>query len=759
MPEIPGYRVLSPLGSGAGGVVYRAEDTRLGRDVALKCLSHHLVQDEEARARFMHEAQILSRLDHPNVCTIFEIGATDDERLYIAMAYYAGETLQTRIRRGPLPTPEAVAIASQISAGLGRAHERGILHRDIKPANLMLTEDGVTKILDFGIAKVEDRRLTRDGAAIGTIAYMSPEQLDGAALTPATDIWSLGVVMHEMMTGRSLFGDGSEWRVMSAIVMSEHPSLEKLRPDCPPELSQLVDDCLAKRREDRIQDAGEVSARLGRIAHRMGPSPQDRSVPAHAPVVHFDLSPGPVTIVVRPFEQVGEARGTEDDHFLDGLTEEIITDLSRVRTLRVISKSSSAILKTMDRSTREVAQMLNASYVVEGGLRRQGDQLRVTARLLDGRTEQPIWAEKFSGSFGDIFDIQERVALAIFDALEVKLSPTTRAQVRTRAIQDPHAFEAYLRARQELWHMTAESFDRAEELLDRGIDIVGENPRLLTGKGLVHFQRANMGVAGMTALDRAREYGDRALALDPESPEAEYLLSLVSAASGDIIRATEHLRRAIDHDPSNSDGLATLVVLLGYLGKTATAFSLLDRLVEIDPLSPVHQGTRGWLHLVDGRTSQAVEAYRQTVAVLPDSPIYQVYLALALAHDGNRDASVATLDALQVNHGDDPAVPTARVLRAGLCRGPDELRRAITPDMVAMANNGMVASWILSAACAQAGILDDALAHLQSAIRLGFINYPFLFHLDPLLEPLRDDPRFRSLREQTKSRWEQLEIR
>lgn len=759
VPEVDRYQVREHLGSGAVGVVYRAEDPELGRDVALKFLADQAMADPRARERFLQEAQTLSRLDHPNICTIFEIGTSGDGQLFIAMAYYDGETLEDRIARGPMTVAEVTDIGLQLARGLSKAHRSGVLHRDIKPANLVLTGDGIVKILDFGIAKVKDRRLTRTGSTLGTVGYMSPEQLDGAELDESADIWSVGVVLHEMMTGLPVFGSGSEWKVMSAIVTGKFTPLAELRPDCPPALQEVVNRCLAQRRGERLSSAEELGGVLEEI-HRDLPREPRSSTGPH-PVVREPRRPptSERVIVVRPFERIGSGGdGEEDQEFLDGLTEEIITDLSRVDALRVIARNSAALLRTMDRSTSEIAELMGARYVVEGGLRRQRDRLRITARLLDGITEEPLWAERFDGTLDDIFDIQERVALAILDALELELSPGEAKGLHTRSIDDPRAFECYVKARQYIWQMTADSLEKAEVLLDRGVELVGRNSRLLAGLGLVRFQRLNLGLAGPAVLDEAEALGREAIGAEPRSPEAEHLLGVIAAGRGHIVQATAHLRKAVQFDPGNVDAVSNLVLFYGYLGKTAQAFSLLDRLVQVDPLSPMHKGTLGWVHLMDGRAAQAAEAYAETVKVMGDAPVYHMYHALAEAHAGRRDRAAEILRPILASHGGEPGMAVLTVLAPVLEGDRDAAAAAYSDEVRAIAEAGLFGSWLMAGCMAELGESEAALRHLEDAVRLGFLNYPFLAHLDPLLEGIRSEPRFRSLMGEVKSRWEGLDV-
>jgi TolB-like protein/predicted Ser/Thr protein kinase len=431
------YRILEKLGGGGMGVVYRAEDLKLKRTVALKFLPHEWSGDANSRERFMREAQAASALDHPHICTIYEIDETDDGQLFIAMAFYEGETLKKRIDRGPLPTREAVNFAIQAAEGLTKAHEKGITHRDIKPANLLVTSEGDVKIVDFGLAKLAgEHGLTRTGSTVGTPHYMSPEQARGEEVGPATDIWSLGVVLYEMVTGVRPFRADSADAVIHAIRHDQPMPIRDLRPDPPPMLERIVQRAMEKDPENRYVSAEELLTDLRTLEEAESEaSLKTTTVPAAtgtrrwltvaAPIAGVVLlavvalllwqapkapppgptEEGPKRIVVLPFDNLGPP---EDEYFADGMTEEIISRLAAVSGLEVISRTSAMNYKGTGKNVRQIGEELEVHYALEGTVRWDrsgvnGGRVRITPQLIRVANDAHLWSERYDRVIEDIF--------------------------------------------------------------------------------------------------------------------------------------------------------------------------------------------------------------------------------------------------------------------------------------------------------------------------------------------------------------------
>jgi len=422
------YKIIQKIGEGGMGIVYKAKDTQLDRTVALKFLSTDLTHDQEAKQRFFQEAKAAAALNHSNITTIYEIDEHQGQT-FIAMEFIQGQSLKKKIEEGPLSLDEAKELAIQVAEGLKEAHDKGIIHRDIKPANIMLTEKGSAKITDFGLAKLSGGAdLTKASTIMGTVAYMSPEQAKGEAVDHRTDIWSLGAMFYEMLTGKRPFEKDQEHALLYAILNDKPTPLSLLRSDIPSHIDQVIEKALAKKANERYQNIKELI--------------QDLKLSIAFPKTEK-------SIVVLPFDDMSPNK--DNEYFSDGLTEEIISDLSQIHDLLVISRSSAMTYKGTKKKIKEIGQELNVRYVLEGSVRKAGNNLRITAQLIDAKNDTHLWANKYSGTLDDVFNIQEKVSRSIVDALTMKLSPEEDRRLTKRPIKNIQAYECYIKARQDIY--------------------------------------------------------------------------------------------------------------------------------------------------------------------------------------------------------------------------------------------------------------------------------------------------------------------
>ena len=457
------YRVVERLGRGAMGLVYKAQDLKLERPVAIKFISREVALNPEQRTRFEREARTASLLDHANICTIYEFGETPEGELYIVMGFCPGENLRTRLERGPLPLKQAVNIAEQIALGLAKAHSMGVVHRDIKPANIMLLPDGGVKIVDFGLAKLpRDIGLTNTGGVVGTVPYMSPEQLRGDPLDRRTDIWSWGVTLYEMLAGDRPFEAGSEATIMRSIMDLEPPSLAARRPDVPLALDQLVLQTLKKNRVQRPDNGTELVEILRSLTLSSGT----------VPVIPVAARPH-ASVAVLPFLNLGS--DAENEYFSDGLTEELIHALSRIPGLQVVSRTSAFEFKGKAQNVSKIGELLKVSAVVEGSVRRLGDRLRVSTQLVNVSDGFCLWSQRFDVKMTDIFDVQEEIAQSIADLLKVELGSKIGSSGLVKRYTDNfEAYDLYLRGRFYWNKRSGEGFQKALEYYERALDARSE---------------------------------------------------------------------------------------------------------------------------------------------------------------------------------------------------------------------------------------------------------------------------------------------
>lgn len=732
------YQILEELGRGGMGVVYKAKDVKLDRTVALKFLPPGVSHNKEAKKRFIQEAKAASGLDHTNICTIYEIGDPEDEQMFIAMPYYEGESLKEKIGKEPLEIDDAVSIGTQIAEGLSRAHKKDIVHRDIKPANIMITEEGVVKIVDFGIAKLGGAaRLTQTGSTVGTTAYMSPEQTQGEKVDSRSDIWSLGVVLYEMLTSQLPF-KGEQMQSMVYSILNKDPeAITSIQPDIPRHIEHVVMKALEKDPTKRYQNAGELK--------------QDLKT---APSLSFPKTD--CSIVVLPFEDMSPKR--DNEYFSDGLTEEIIADLSQIHSLCVISRNSAMALKGSKKNTKTIGRELNVQYVLEGSVRKAGNNLRITAQLIDAKTDVHLWAEKYKGTLDDVFDIQEKVSRSIVDEIKLQLTPEEEAGIGERGIENIQVYEYYLRARREVYKLTKEGLDNALGYLEKGLDIVGDNVLLYACMGNVYYQYWNYGVwPDMTNIQKAEECAQRIFELESDSKHGHFLLGLLQIFI-DPHLTLQHFKQVLSEDPYHPETLLWLSLFVVFQGKQRQAEILLERLMQVDPLNPIVKILPGNLHIHCGRLELGLETLEKVYESDPDHFVARFHYAKALAYVNRLGDACAVTDQL--------AKMTLGKIRTQLFRlyyyafqgKKSDVLQAVSQEFLTWVQRDWMGSLWLSEIFALIEEKGKALDWLCQAVDLGIINYPFLNEYNPLLKNIRGEERFQRLMEEIKPKWENFAV-
>jgi len=734
------YKILEKLGEGGMGVVYKASDTRLDRTVALKFLPEHLLSDPSAKARFIQEAKGASAINHQNITTVYDIGEVDGKS-FIAMEYLEGRTVK-EIAKENLKLNQVLEIAIQIAEGLAAAHKKGIVHRDIKSENIMVTKDDVVKIMDFGLAKLKGAgKLTETGSTVGTISYMSPEQTKGEEIDYRSDLFSLGVVLYELITGRLPFVGEHNATISYSICFDSPELLARFKSEVPEELQKVVDKTLKKDRAMRYQSAADLAADLKafRVSAEVAPS-----------------SPGEKSIVVLPFENISPDK--DNEYFSDGLTEEVIADLSKIHSLRVISRSSAMTLKGTRKTVKTIGKELNVRYVLEGSVRKSGSQLRITAQLIDVASDAHLWAEKYSGTVEDIFDIQEKVSHSIAEALKLKLTTVEKAKLAEHPIVNAQAYDCYLRARYAIHSWKEEELEQALGLLNRALEQVGENALLYASLGYVYFQLVNAGYRQEEYIAKAEESAEKALALDLHSGHAHRLLGIIdSSFKGDQRSGCRHLKEALAGNPYDAESLWWLAVIYALFGKIETGWDFANRLIKIDPLNVTGQLVPGWIHFQDGRFDLAFVPLEKTYQMEPAVPLHRFAYGLALAYSGRVQEAVRLIDVLLRIEPPTFFDRVTLLLLYGL-KGEKQLAlEQVTEEVRTTAQRDFQWSWHLAAGYAANDEKEKALEWLENAVSRGFINYPMLAKYDPFLETLRAEKRCQQLLERAKYEWEHFE--
>jgi serine/threonine protein kinase/Tfp pilus assembly protein PilF len=554
------YTIVRPLGRGGMGVVYEAEDARLGRRVALKFLPADLEQDPQSLERFQREARAASALNHPNICTVHAIEQHERQH-FIVMELLEGQTLAQTIGRQSMEMQALLSLAIQIADALESAHSKGIVHRDIKPANIFVGPRGQVKILDFGLAKIDVGRragsslaasqvdtvvtrdeLTQPGSTVGTVSYMSPEQARGQLTDARTDLFSLGTVLYQMATGAPPFQGDTSAVIFDAILNRDPPPATQLNTNLPPEFARILDKALEKDRDLRAQSAAELKTDLMRLRRDLDSSRQ-RAASAGDSRPAVPAKQAEMSIAVLYFENLGAMK--EDEYFRDGITEDIITELSKIKGLKIFPRANVLGYRDKTVTPQQVGRELNAAYVLGGSLRRAGSRLRINAQLMDARTDFPLWSERYDREMQDIFEVQDEIARKITEALRVTLSPQEQAALATRPTENLQAYDLFLRGKSYARRLTRQDLEFALQMFESAVAM---DPQFALAHAAIakvcaeyhfNFQR------DASWIGRAMAASQRAVALQPDLPEVQIANAWVLYAGNQYEDAIRHAYQAI----------------------------------------------------------------------------------------------------------------------------------------------------------------------------------------------------------------------
>ncbi|MBI3005490.1 MAG: protein kinase [Ignavibacteriales bacterium] len=693
------YKILEKLGEGGMGVVYKAQDSRLDRFVAVKFLPSHLSGSAENKARFLQEAKATAALNHPNILSVYDVGEHEDS-MFLVLELVDGATLSAHIanlKSGTgVPVKQAIEWLSQIARGLKVAHEKNIIHRDIKPHNIMVTSSNQVKVMDFGLAKMTASSMTKTGSSLGTLSYMSPEQSRGEVADQRSDIWSLGVVFYEMLTADLPFKSEHEAGLLYLIVNEDPPIPSLMDRKIPHQIDALTSKMLAKSRSQRYQNMDEVLRAL-----------ED----TRRAIETVSSQPPTKAIAVLPFGNISPDK--ESDYFSDGLTEELIINLSRLKDIRVVPRTTSMQYKGTQKEVKAIGRELGTRYILAGSVRKFQDNLRIAVELVDVEADAQLWAETYKGKLSDVFDIQEQVSKQIVDALMVKLTPKEQVVLTKRPTLNAQAFDCNLRARDSLYRFTKHSIQIAIELFQKAIEYDGRYADAYAGMSEAYahlyqqFERKN------EWLDKALESGLKALMYDSSLSEAYSALGLVYLYKKSHNEAVESSQKAIELNPSNH-------IAHWILGRT---------------------------HLTTDHSKEAVEYFRKVVELSPD--FYAAYGDLILCFDrlGEKEkmnealkSAVEMFPRYLSLHPDDARAHiffATTLVRLGRM---DEAKVKASRAIELSPNDPLM---FYNVACFYANVGDKSLAlqSLKNAITSGYGFFEWIKR-DPDLDSLRNEPEY-----------------
>lgn len=745
------YEIIRQLGAGGMGEVYLARDTRLNRKVALKVLLAHLTADKVRLERFKQEARAASALNHPSIITIHEIDA-DGDTTFITTEYVEGETLRQRMSRGALSVTEALDVTAHLASALAVAHAAGVVHRDIKPENVMLRPDGIVKLLDFGLAKLTEtgaaeplsdistRRLTIPGVVLGTVNYMSPEQAQGGKVDHRTDLWSLGVVLYEMLAGGLPFSGKTVNHTLVAIMEEPPAPLSNRDREAPAELERAVTKLLAKEPDARYQTANDLLSDLRKLRKQL-----DRGEPfafVSVPPNSIEQPPPVSSIAILPFSILTLK---EDEEYLGlGLADALITQLSNTRQLTVRPTSAIRRYHNPKQNSGSIGRELRVGTILEGSLQRAGERLRVTVQLVSVESGNSLWAGKFDARLTDIFDVQDEIAAQVVGALLLNLSSSEHERLKARWTDNAHAYQLYLKARFYLNKFTPEGFHKAVSYFSQVLALEPDCEPAYAGLAETYIIGSYICFSPPEVLPKARDAAMRAIELNAQSVEAHVSLGVVRQLyDWDWQGAETEFKYALQLNPNYVTTYRYYGTLLLSLRRFDEALAMFKQGLRLDPLSPLLKTYQAMAYWSAGNLDAAIEQCRNALEIEPDLQPALGFLGIAYLQKGELDAALASLQkqcAVQR-----VPIALANLAHAYGIAGQQIEARKILAELEEQAKQHSVLPLYFALIYAGLNEREQVLNYLEKAFAERNVLLPGWLNADPRLQVLRDEPRFQDL--------------
>ncbi len=735
------YKILEKLGEGGMGVVYKAQDIKLDRVVALKFLPKHLLCDEEAKTRFAHEAKAASALNHTNITTIYEIDEVEGE-CFICMEYVEGKSLKKLIKDKTPSLKEVLEIATQIAEGLNIAHKKGIVHRDIKSDNIMVTEEGLIKIMDFGLAKLKGvSGLTIAGTTLGTIQYMSPEQIQGLEIDQRSDIFSFEVVLYEAITGQLPFRGDYEATIIYSIINDTPEPLEKYNGGIPEGLQRIVDRALAKKREMRYQSVDELRADLIKIIKGLET--------LTAQVVSSMERPQP-SIAVLPFINV--SADPEQEYFCGGVAEEIINALSHIEGLRVVARTSAFVFKGKHEDIREIGKKLNVETLLEGSVRKIGNRVRITVQLINVADGYHLWSEKYDRNVSemccpeDIFAIQDEISIAIVDMLKVKLLMKEKAFLLRRYTDNLEAYDLYLKGRYFWNKRTSEGFLKGLNYFNIAIE---KDPTYALAYAGIADCYSMLGhydyLPPIEAYPKAKAAAEKALKIDENLAEAHTSLAYIKMYyDWDWLAAEREYKRALELNPTYATAYQWYAESLALTGRYDESVAMGRRALKLDPLSPIVGANLAAFYWLARKYDDAIAQYQRALEMEPNSAVTHMFLGMTYASKGLYNEAVAEMHkGIELSGGDDS--PNLGWLGAVYSKqGNKEQGKKVLDSVVELSNKKYISPLSIALNYLCLGKNEQAFEWLEKAYQEKD-HWIITLKVFPMFDNLHSEPRFKSL--------------